>query len=72
MAVAAALAMSALTLALLPWRSAVAAAVAALTVAAFMAILMRRQIGGYTGDALGATEVKVELAVLATAVAMAA
>ncbi len=36
-----------------------------------MSELMRRQIGGYTGDALGATEIKVELAVLAAILACA-
>ncbi|NOU05800.1 MAG: adenosylcobinamide-GDP ribazoletransferase [Hyphomicrobiaceae bacterium] len=68
---AAALAMSLLIFAIVPMQAGVAAIAASVLVALVMADLMRRQIGGYTGDALGATEIKVELAALAAILAYA-
>jgi adenosylcobinamide-GDP ribazoletransferase len=46
--------------------------VAAAVVAAFMTWLARRQVGGYTGDVLGATEQLAECAVLVTLLARSA
>jgi adenosylcobinamide-GDP ribazoletransferase len=68
---AAAIALSLLIFALVPVGAGSAAIAAAGVVALLMADLMRRQVGGYTGDALGATEVKVELAALAAILACA-
>jgi adenosylcobinamide-GDP ribazoletransferase len=44
--------------------------IAALTAAAAIGLLARRQIGGYTGDVLGTSEQAVECAVLLAAVAL--
>jgi adenosylcobinamide-GDP ribazoletransferase len=50
--------------ALLPMRVASAAAVFGFGSSLVLAILARRQIGGYTGDVLGAAEVVAECVVL--------
>jgi adenosylcobinamide-GDP ribazoletransferase len=63
-AITAALAWSLLAFALVPSSSAVLAFALAVLATACMIRLMRRQIDGYTGDGLGATEQTVEVAVL--------
>ena len=55
-------ALSVISLVLLPIMSAIAAITAAGMAAAIMTRLMQRQIEGYTGDGLGATEQTVEMA----------
>jgi adenosylcobinamide-GDP ribazoletransferase len=55
----------AIALLLLPWIEALAAAVAAGISAAVMGIVAQRQIGGQTGDVLGAAEQIGETAILA-------
>jgi adenosylcobinamide-GDP ribazoletransferase len=67
----AAIAMGGLVLLICPLKSALVALGATAVVAALMIRLMHRQIEGYTGDGLGATEQKIEGAVLAAIVAMA-
>ncbi len=62
----------AVAIAALPLGIALAAAGTGLLVAVASAELMRRQIGGYTGDGLGAAEQKCEVMVLATVLALAA
>lgn len=61
----AALSLALLVFVLLPPVAAIVAIAAAAGVVLIMATLMQRQIQGFVGDGLGATEVKVELAVLA-------
>ncbi len=51
-------------LGLIPMKRAVPALLAAMVVAGLMSLLARRQIGGMTGDVLGATAMAVECAVL--------
>ena len=60
----------ALCLVVLPKITAVAALLAALLAAAGMALLAQRQIGGHTGDVLGAVEQLAETAVLLTLAAL--
>lgn len=60
----------AVALALLPWHTALAAGLAALGAAALMGLLAARQIGGQTGDVLGAVQQLAETAVLLTAAAL--
>ena len=46
--------------ALLPWRTALGAISASALAAAALAVLARRQVGGYSGDVLGASAIIVE------------
>jgi adenosylcobinamide-GDP ribazoletransferase len=54
----------AIAFAALPWAEAVGAALVAAAGAATMAVIARRQIGGQTGDVLGAAEQIAETAIL--------
>ena len=65
-----ALGMAIFLFALLPAGVALTALAMTGAVAALMALLMLSQIQGFTGDGLGATEVKTELAVLAVVAAL--
>lgn len=56
---------AALAFALLPFGAALGAAMAALASALAIAVIAHRQLGGYTGDVLGASVVVTECAVLA-------
>jgi adenosylcobinamide-GDP ribazoletransferase len=67
-AVAAAIAL-AIAILVLPFGSALLAAIAACAGALIMALLAKRQIGGQTGDVLGAIEQGAETAVLLAAAA---
>jgi adenosylcobinamide-GDP ribazoletransferase len=60
-----------LLLVLLPVTTALASAAAACLAAAAIAALARHQIGGYTGDVLGAAEQAAETAILLTLAASA-
>jgi cobalamin synthase len=57
-------------LALVPWRAALGALVAAALVAALSAWRFARDLGGVTGDALGAVVKLAEVATYAAAVAL--
>jgi adenosylcobinamide-GDP ribazoletransferase len=70
--VAVALAWPVLLLTILPVQAVFVFCLAAGLAAGWMIALMRRQIEGYTGDGLGATEQTVELAVLIACAALAA
>ena len=63
---------AAATVSLLPFSQALGTAATAGVVALAISVLARQQIGGHTGDVLGATEVMVECAVLAVLAASAA
>ena len=60
----------AVAIALLPWHTALAAGLAALCAAAVMGLLAARQIGGQTGDVLGALQQLAETTVLLTVAAL--
>jgi len=63
---------AAATVSLLPFSQALGTVATAGVVALAISVLARQQIGGHTGDVLGATEVMVECAVLAVLAAVAA
>lgn len=66
------LALGALPLALLPAAAALTALGVALAGWALAALWLRRRLGGYTGDGLGATQQVIEIALLLTLIPLAA